>query len=212
MTQKATGRSRPRLILCATGPFSHIPLHAACSQTEGCWDYFVPLYTPTLGVLFNSRQGFIPIRRSEANILLASVPRPFKWTPLIQTVAEIQLLKEVLPPRLVTSVPEQPSISADASGSASTAEVLNNLPQASILHLACHGYHEPTNPLSSGFVMRDKMLTVTQLMELNLSRAFFASLSACDTAKAAEDRPDQAVHLAATMLFTGFKSVIGTMW
>lgn len=60
--------------------------------------------------------------------------------------------------------------------------------------------------------MRDKMLTVTQLMELNLPHAFFAFLSACDTAKTGNDQPDQAVHLAATMLFVGFKSVIGTMW
>lgn len=96
--------------------------------------------------------------------------------------------------------------------SASSAEVLDALPYTNILHLACHGYHNPSNPLDSGFVMRDKMLTVPELMELKLPNAFFACLSACETAKAAKDQPDQAVHLAATMLFAGFKSVIGTMW
>lgn len=60
--------------------------------------------------------------------------------------------------------------------------------------------------------MRDKTLTVTQLMELNLPTAFFAFLSACNSAKAGKEQPDQAVHLAATMLFVGFKSVVGTMW
>jgi hypothetical protein len=38
-----------------------------------------------------------------------------------------------------------------------------------------------------------------------------AFLSACQTAKGDEDMPDQAVHLAASMLFCGFKSVIATM-
>ena len=58
----------------------------------------------------------------------------------------------------------------------------------------------------------DEMLTVSQLLSLNLSRAFFAFLSACETAKGDEKQPDQAIHLAATMLFVGFRSVIGTMW
>lgn len=97
-------------------------------------------------------------------------------------------------------------------GSASCAEVLNAIPNAAILHLACHGYANAVDVLDSGFVMSDQILTVAALMELNLPNAFLAFLSACETAKATEKQPDQAIHLAATMLFTGFKSVIGTMW
>lgn len=86
------------------------------------------------------------------------------------------------------------------------------LPSALILHLACHEHHDAHNALGSGFIMGDKMLTVIDLMTLKLPHAFFAFLSACDTAKGAVDQPDQATHLAATMFFAGFKSVIGTMW
>ncbi|KAJ7226876.1 hypothetical protein GGX14DRAFT_348119 [Mycena pura] len=32
------------------------------------------------------------------------------------------------------------------------------------------------------------------------------------TAKGDEKVPDEAIHLAATMLFTGFRGVVGTMW
>lgn len=199
-------------MLCATGQFAHVPLHAAGTDVEGCWDYFVPTYTPTLGALLNARRSFVSIRRSSARTFLAAVPLPFKWARLGQTVTEIEHLKAIIPSHLVTTCPPAPNISAGLSGSASCADVLDGMPEATILHLACHGYHDPANPLDSGFVMRDKMLTVPELMALNLPHAFLAFLSACETARAPEDQPDQAVHLAATMLFTGFKSVIGTMW
>jgi CHAT domain-containing protein len=66
--------------------------------------------------------------------------------------------------------------------------------------------------LKSGFLMRDELLTVSSLMSLHLPNAFLAILSACETAKGDASQPDQAVHLAATMLYIGFKSVVGTMW
>jgi CHAT domain-containing protein len=49
-------------------------------------------------------------------------------------------------------------------------------------------------------------------MELNIKDGFLAFLSACETARGSEDQPDQAMHLAAAMLFVGFKSVVATMW
>jgi CHAT domain-containing protein len=60
--------------------------------------------------------------------------------------------------------------------------------------------------------MRDKLLTVQDLMHLKLPYAFFAFLSACETAKGDCNQPDQAIHLAACMLALGFQSVIGTLW
>jgi CHAT domain-containing protein len=61
-------------------------------------------------------------------------------------------------------------------------------------------------------MMKDELLTVSSLMSLNVPSAFLAILSACETAKGDASQPDQAVHLAATMLYMGFKSVVGTMW
>lgn len=90
--------------------------------------------------------------------------------------------------------------------------MLQNIPDAHSLHLACHGHSNTENALESGFAMADRMWTVTALMELNLPHAFLAFLSACESAKTAKTQPDQAVHLAATVMFAGFKNVIGTMW
>lgn len=53
---------------------------------------------------------------------------------------------------------------------------------------------------------------VSELMNFDLKNALFAYLSACETAKGDSERPDQAVHLAAAMLFVGFRSIVATMW
>jgi hypothetical protein len=42
--------------------------------------------------------------------------------------------------------------------------------------------------------------------------AEFAFLSACHTADGDEETPDEVIHLAAGLQFSGFKSVIGTLW
>jgi CHAT domain-containing protein len=49
-------------------------------------------------------------------------------------------------------------------------------------------------------------------MQLSLPQATLAYLSACQTAKGDQNVPDQAVHIAASMLFCGFRSIIGTLW
>jgi CHAT domain-containing protein len=49
-------------------------------------------------------------------------------------------------------------------------------------------------------------------MEFELDRPWFAYLSACETAKGDAKQPDQVMHLAAAMLFAGFKHVVATMW
>jgi CHAT domain-containing protein len=100
----------------------------------------------------------------------------------------------------------------DAPVGAKVDAVSAALPQADILHLACHGVQDADDPLGSGFCLRDGKLTVSALMDIRLERAFLAFLSACETAKGDRDQPDQAVHLAAAILFAGFRSVIGTMW
>jgi CHAT domain-containing protein len=82
---------------------------------------------------------------------------------------------------------------------------------AHILHFACHGIQDP-NPLKSALMLQDGRLTIKEIMQFNLPRAVMAFLSACQTAKGDKNAPDQAMHLAASMLFCGFRSVIGTMW
>jgi CHAT domain-containing protein len=91
-------------------------------------------------------------------------------------------------------------------------EVTKALPRANIVHLACHGVQDQEDPLNSGFCLGDGKLTVSDLMDIRLDRAFLAFLSACETAKGDKNQPDQVIHLAAAMLFRGCRSVVATMW
>jgi CHAT domain-containing protein len=96
---------------------------------------------------------------------------------------------------------------------AKTAQATAALPAANLVHIACHGLQHTSEPLKSAFYLSDHdVLSVSDLMKLDLKGAFLAFLSACETAKGDRDQPDQAIHLAATMLFVGFKSVVATMW
>jgi CHAT domain-containing protein len=197
-------------MLCATGAFSQLPIHAARASTAngfiGLTDYVVPSYTPTLGAVLNARRNYKPIRKSDAKVLLASVPNPYKWRPLAFAEKEVAEVEAVLPATSILRLSDQEGQGATVAG------IQEKLPEASILHLACHGHQDPEHPLDSGFVMRDGMLTVADIMALRLPDVLLAFLSACETAKGDEKQPDQAVHLAAAMLFAGIKSVVGTMW
>lgn len=156
----------------------------------------------------DARQRYQKVRRDEAKVLLAVVSRPFQGTLLHAVLAEAAVVSSIVPDQNLTAL----GTVAGEEDSASVQSVVDELPKASILHLACHGKQDKEDPLASGFIMKDKELTVAQLMELNLPSAFLAFLSACETAKGDTNQTDQAIHLAATTLYAGFKSVIGTMW
>lgn len=218
---KAIGRARPRLWWCATGQFTFLPVHAAGAYnargaTDCCSDYFVSSYTPTLSALLGARASYHRATRHACRVLLAGVPNPNhatqRWSPLPFTIKEVQAVRDVLPPDIVEDLPVAEDCTRDPTAGVTIARILEELPTASILHLACHGQQNARQPLESGFALQDGMLTVARLMELDLSKAFLAVLSACETAKGDSTQPDQAVHLAAAMLFTGFSSVIATLW
>jgi CHAT domain-containing protein len=179
-----------------------LPLHAAGIYTGeervSCADYLVASYTPSIAGLLNAQHTSKPVVREDAEILLVAVNSPFKGRALPMTTEEANTLHNLVPSKIV-----QVSKCAD---------VLESLQSASILHLACHGTQNSSDALQSGFLLEDGLLTASRLMELELSNAFLAVLSACETAKVDSAQPDQAINLAATMFFAGFKSIIGTMW
>lgn len=175
----------------------------------------MPSYIPTLDILLRSRDSFMPIRRESAKVLLAAAPDPDHWRSLPYAALEVETIKQMIPPHAFMTpdgVPPNAISLAHGRRGATVDNVLRTMTDAPLVHLACHGRQDPHNPLASGFVLADGMLTLARLMTLNLPQAFFAYLSACESAKGDTRQPDQAVHLAAAMLFAGFKSVIGTMW
>jgi CHAT domain-containing protein len=181
-----------------------LPLHAAGiysgNDQVSCADYFVGSYTPSIAALLHAQQSSKPVRRAEADTLLVAVSRPFQGRPLPMANKEASIVQRLVSP------------SAKVVQASSCGEMLDRIRLATIVHLACHGTQNPANALESSFHLEDGLLPVSKLMKLELPSAFLAVLSACETAKGDTAQPDQAIHLAAAMLFAGFKSVVATMW
>jgi CHAT domain-containing protein len=81
--------------------------------------------------------------------------------------------------------------------------------RAQWLHLACHGIPNRKQPFESSFAMRDGPFTIMNIIRSRLHNPEFAFLSACHTTVGDESSPDEAIHLAAAMQFSKFRSVIG---
>jgi CHAT domain-containing protein len=92
-------------------------------------------------------------------------------------------------------------------------DVLSHLSSSHIVHFACHGKQDAVAPLESRLILHDgHPLKVSEIMKQPMPYASLAFLSACETAMGAEELPDEAMHLAASLLFAGFRGVVGTMW
>jgi CHAT domain-containing protein len=199
--------------------FSFLPLHAAglyqpTSTANSCClsDYCIVSYTPTLGSLLSSQASPNYLRREELRFLLAAAYNPCTSVALPEAQKEADVISQIVPTHLTLSTTPDKMPNTRTVGVTTAEDVLCLLPEATILHLACHGVQNAREPLKSGFIMHDKMMEVSDLMRLNLPKARLAFLSACETAQGDMERPDEALHLAATMLYAGFKSVVGTMW
>jgi CHAT domain-containing protein len=92
------------------------------------------------------------------------------------------------------------------------ATVLSHLPTASIVHFACHGEQNLSNPMDSALILHDGRLKVSDILRTPMHDASLAVLSACHTAMGDENLPDEVIHLASSLLFAGFPGVVATMW
>jgi hypothetical protein len=210
--QKSTERSRPRLWWCVTGELSFLPIHAAgkyqCSDAVCASDYLVSSYIPTLHSLIKARNNWNHIRRHELAglIICEDSPESSAANHLPEAAKEVRIVRECFE-----------SVHAQVLNTMSTrtarAELLSLLDNTSahVLHLACHGIQD-ADPLNSAIMLHDGHLTIEDIMRLSFPQATLAYLSACQTAKGDQNAPDQAVHIAASMLFCGFRSIIGTLW
>ncbi|KIM76596.1 hypothetical protein PILCRDRAFT_12648 [Piloderma croceum F 1598] len=80
------------------------------------------------------------------------------------------------------------------------------------VHFACHAFQDSALGMKSAFALHDGHLELGHIASKNLSNGQFAFLSACEAAAGLQDLPGEAMHLAASFQFTGFPSVIATMW
>ncbi|EPQ50568.1 hypothetical protein GLOTRDRAFT_96845 [Gloeophyllum trabeum ATCC 11539] len=203
-------REHRRIWWCPTGAFSSLPFHAAALHGEmkrEAIPHYISSYIPTLHSLCKAQDDFQTSgARENSKILVVSVPdiagKPELSLPY--TRSEVTVIRNVT----------NGEFRVDLTGAeVSNQPLIDILPQCYWAHFACHGVQDDTDPLKSGLIMADGgRLQLSELLRLDLPKASFAFLSACQTALGDRKLTDEALHLAGGMLFAGFKSAIATLW
>jgi CHAT domain-containing protein len=158
---------------------------------------YISSYTPTLSALITSRN---PGARKSGlpNILLVALPD----STLPGVSAEVRVIQSLNLP--VTSVISQ---------SATPSAVLDGLRCNQFCHFACHGALTTGKPFEASFLLYKERLTLLDIVRSRLAAGECAFLATCHTAELSDGgMPDEVLHLSAAMQYSGFRSVIGTMW
>jgi len=95
---------------------------------------------------------------------------------------------------------------------ASVENVVKGMESYSWVHLACHGVQDMLEPTKSSLCLHDGHLELSTIITKSFPHADFAFLSACQTATGDERLSEEAIHLAAGLMLTGYRGVIATMW
>ncbi|KAG1743869.1 TPR-like protein [Suillus lakei] len=196
-----------RIWWCPTAEFTLLPLHAAGpyeKKKDNLSGIYISSYTPTLATLVRARQQ-VSRDTSPQHFVAIGQGTPNRGRPLQCVAPELTVVAQRLAP--VVS-----SFTSLADGDATVQGALDALNHNQWLHLACHGMPNRQQPFESSFAMRDGPLMIKDIIRSNWQNPEFAFLSACHTTVGDEKSPDESIHLAAAMQFSGFRSVIGSMW
>jgi tetratricopeptide (TPR) repeat protein len=190
-----------RIWWCPTSYLCAFPLHAAGPCQKGhknLPDLYISSYTSTLTSLLHARST-VAKPQAASKLLLISQPEG-----LPKVCEEVETIKGFRSHMVISSLTE-----ADANKESG----LMALQSHSWVHFACHGHLEE-QPFDSWFQLYNKEhLTVLDLAKAQLPNAEFAFLSACHAAAGdIHGTPDESIHLAAALQFSGFRSVVGTLW
>jgi CHAT domain-containing protein len=196
-----------RVWWCPTSDFWNLPLHAMgpISSDGGvaCYfsDLYISSYTPTLSALTESRSLRPGAQTSAHPTLLIAKPNqspPGAW-----------------PDTLVERGPNLQTTSVRAtSGNMTSDTVLDGLQQNRFAHVAYDGRLETAKPFDAALVdCNRECLDMLDVVRSRLPAGEFVFLPGSHTAELTDKSiPDEALHFSTAVQYSGFRSVIGTMW
>jgi CHAT domain-containing protein len=193
-----------RIWWCPTGITAFLPLHAAgnySKQGQNLPNFYISSYTPTIATLLRGRIKTPPKPQHEPHLLVVGQPDAIGQAPLLSVTEEMACIFSIAPE---VTIMEGSEVTPKA--------VLDAMEDHPLIHLSCHGHMNHRQPFLSHFSLYNEPLSVSDLVQRNLPNAELAFLSACDSAASNLETPDEALHLAASLQFAGFRSVVGTMW
>ncbi|KAH8105748.1 CHAT domain-containing protein [Phellopilus nigrolimitatus] len=197
-----------RIWWCPTSRLSVLPFHAAGPirvenrSRKYLLDDYISSYTPTLTALITARESKPEIRGPD-------IGRP---QLLVVALPDDSLPKVEKEYRAIRK--DRDFVNCLVREQATREAVIANFRDHDWVHFACHGHLNPEEPFLHAFQLSDgDRLTLLDIVQSNLPNAEFAFLSACHSAgQTVSSAREEVLHLAAAMQFSGFRSVIGTMW
>ena len=198
-----------RVWWCPTSVFGHLPLHAmgpihSSSGLRYFSDLYITSYTPTLSALIASQKPVKPLADSDIQTpppptLLVAQPRPFPpgaWSDE-QVIRDLGLQTTSLNPANTT-----------------LATVLDGLQRHRFACIAYDGELKPERPFEASIrFFNGGYLTLLDFVRSRHPAGEFALLPGSHTAELTEESiPDEALHLSAAVQYSGYRSVIGTLW
>ncbi|PVF92618.1 hypothetical protein CPB86DRAFT_877740 [Serendipita vermifera] len=195
----------PRIWWCVTGSLTFLPIHAAgIYESEHPDDqlsnYAISSYIPTLSSLLRT-----PGPNVDSTFRLLSVIQPSApgVSSIPNTREELGCIR-----RRITN--REHIVFEGPDGTKS--RLMDEMKNCTWLHLAYHGVQKHDELTKSALILEDRHLTLEEIIRLDLPKAEFAFLSACQTTAGNEKLSEEAVHIAGGMLLAGYRGVVAIMW
>jgi CHAT domain-containing protein len=191
--------------LIPLGPLSMLPLHIAgmTPGRDGIWrdrtDRIVFRYAPNARVLRRAQDHARALEGEALRVVTVNVPAAPGESPLHATVTESGGVEA----RFGSQHCERPSPPNRAS-------VLSALGRCAIWHFACHGVHDPLDPLESRLALSDGPLTLRAIFARPAGRRRLAVLSACRSAMPDASLLDEVVGFPSALLQAGVAGVVSS--
>jgi CHAT domain-containing protein len=182
-----------RLVIVPCGALHYLPFQALAAQDQHLVEHTEVCVAPSAGLLYRCLQQ---ARRPVQRALLAGVPDDH--TPHL--AHEIEHLRTLFP------------FAAAYSGEAATLDALREqAPASDVLHLACHGYFRPDNPMFSALRLGDGWFTARDAYDLRLN-CTLVTLSACETGINAVTPGEELLGLVRGFMAAGAPSLLVSLW
>ncbi|MDK3257011.1 CHAT domain-containing protein [Blastococcus capsensis] len=180
--------------IVAAGALAGLPLAALPGPSGALAD------ATTVEYLIGARARHAPDTTPEAAPITVAVIDPTGDLPFAAT--ELSAVRQYAPD--VITPPEAAGLRG---------WLLEQLPQATHLHLSCHARYEPTDPFASRLILGDGLtVTVSDLAAVPTPRLALVVASCCQTGIVDQRSADELVGLAQTFVAAGADSAVASLW
>lgn len=198
--QMANLTGMPDLIVIPHGALHHVPFGAL-------W-FEIPTGDGAIRQYLRKRFHLAGLPSASCLPLLLATPEPDEWEPPVvlgDPTGDLPgAAREAA--RVAALLDVTPCTGADASRAALLAAG-----DPLVLHVACHGRYDRDDPLLSGLVLADGVVTVEDLLRQGPAPRLLV-LSGCVTGLSRRHAGDELVGLVQAALRNGTRAVVATLW